>query len=47
MYWMFYFHPIRSKGSPICNFPTLGSAKYPYKMAATAGPSFGEMGLNS
>ena len=44
---MFYFHPIRSKEPPIFNFPTLDSAKYFYKMAATAGPSCGEMGLNS
>ena len=29
------------------NFPTLDSAKYFHKMAATAGPSSGEMGLNS
>ena len=28
------------------NFPTLDSAKYFYKMATTAGPSCGEMGLN-
>ena len=44
---MFYFHPIRSKEPPVFNFPTLDSAKYFYKMAATAGPSCGEMGLNS
>ena len=44
---MFYFHPIRSKAPPILNFPTLDSAKYFYKMAATAGPSCGKMGLNS
>ena len=44
---MFYFHPIRSKEPPIFNFLTLDSAKYFKKMAATAGPSFGEMGLNS
>ena len=44
---MFYFHPIRSKEQPIFNFPTLVSAKYFYNMAATAGPSCGEMGLNS
>ena len=51
MYWMkiehVLFHPIRSKEPPIFNFPTLGSAKYFYKMVATAGPSCGEMGLNS
>ena len=35
---MFYFHPIRSKEPLIFNFPTLDSAKYFYKMAATAGP---------
>ena len=29
------------------NVPTLDSAKYFYKMAATAGPSCGEMGINS
>ena len=40
---MFYFPPIRSKELPIFNFPTLDSAKYFYKMAATAGPSCGEM----
>ena len=40
---MFYFHPIRSKEPPFFNFPTLDSAKYFYKMAATAGPSCGEM----
>ena len=44
---MFYFHPIRSKEPPIFNFPTPDSAKYFYKMAATAGPGCGEMGLNS
>ena len=44
---MFYFHPIRSKEPPIFNFPTLDSAKYFYKMAATAGPSGSDMGLNS
>ena len=46
---MFYFNPIRSKKLPIFNFPTLNSAKYFYKMAATAGPTYscGEMGLNS
>ena len=44
---MFYFHPIRSKEPPIFNCPTLDSAKYFYKMAATAGPSCSEMGLNS
>ena len=44
---MFYFHPIRSKEPPIFNFPTLDSAKYFYKMAATAGPSCGEMGLKN
>ena len=44
---MFYFHPIRSKEPPIFNFPTLDSAKYFQKMAATTGPSCGEMGLNS
>ena len=44
---MFYFHPIRSKEPPIINFPTLDSAKYFYKMAGTAGPGYGEMGLNS
>ena len=44
---MFYFHPIRSKEPPIFNFPMLDSAKYFYKMATTAGPSCGEMGLNS
>ena len=44
---MFYFHPIRSKEPPIFNFPTLHSAKYSYKMAATAGPSCGDMGINS
>ena len=44
---MFYFHPIKSKESPIFNFPTLDSAKYFHKMAATAGPSCSEMGINS
>ena len=44
---MFYFHPIRSKEPPIFNFPTLDSAKYVYKMAAIAGPSCDEMGINS
>ena len=44
---MFYFHPIRSKEPPIFNFPTLDSAKYFYRMAAAAGPSCGEMGINS
>ena len=44
---MFYFHPIRLKEPPIFNFPTLDSAKYFYKMAAIAGPSCGDMGLNS
>ena len=44
---MFYFHPIRSREPPIFNFRTLDSAKYFYKMAATAGPSYGEMDLNS
>ena len=44
---MFYFHPIRSKEPPIFNFPTLDSAKYFYKMAATAGPSCSEISLNS
>ena len=44
---MFYFHPIRSKEPPIFYFPTLDSAEYFYKMAATAGPSCGEMGLYS
>ena len=43
---MFYFHPIRLKEPPIFNFPSLDSAKYFYKMAATAGPSCSEMGLN-
>ena len=47
MYYMFYFYPIRSKEPPFFNFPTLDFAKYFYKMAATAGPSCGEMGLNS
>ena len=46
MYWM-KFHPIRSKEPPVFNFPTLDSAKYFYKMTATAGPSCGEMGINS
>ena len=40
-------HPIRSKEPPIFNFPMLDSAKYFHKMAATAGPSCGDMGLNS
>ena len=44
---MFCFHPIRSKEPPIFNFPTLDSAKYFYKVAATAGLSCSEMGLNS
>ena len=44
---MFYFYPIRSKEPLIFNFPTLDSAKYFYKMAATAEPSFCEIGLNS
>ena len=44
---MFYFHPVRSKERPIFNFSTLGSVIYFYKMAATAGPSCGEMGINS
>ena len=44
---MFYFHSIRSKEPPIFNFPALDSAKYLYKMAATAGPGCGEMVLNS
>ena len=35
---MFYFYPIRSKGPPIFNFPTLDSAKY--------FNNYGEMGLN-
>ena len=38
---------LRSKEPPIFNFPTLDSAKYFYKMATAAGPSCGEMGLNS
>ena len=42
---MFYFHPIRSKEPPILNFPTLDLVKYFYKMAATAGSSFGEVGM--
>ena len=41
------FHPIRSKEPPIFNFATLSSAKYFYKMTSTAGPSCGEMGINS
>ena len=44
---MFYFHPIRSKEPPIFNVPMLDSAIYFYKMAATAGPSCGEIVLNS
>ena len=44
---MFYFHPVKSKEPPISNFLTLDSAKYFYKMAATAGPSGGEMDINS
>ena len=42
MYWikieyvLFYFHPIRSKEQLIFSFPTLGAAKYFYKMATTA-----------
>ena len=44
---MFYFHPIRSKEPPIFNFAMLDSTKFFYKLAATAGPSCGEMGLNS
>ena len=44
---MFCFHPIRSKGPLIFNFPTLDSAKYFYKMAVTAGPSCVEMGLKT
>ena len=44
---MFYYHPIRSKEPPIFNFPQLDSAKYFNKMAATAGLSCGEMGINS
>ena len=43
---MFYCHRIRSKEPSIFNFPTLDSAEYFYKMAATAGPNCGEMGLN-
>ena len=35
------------KEPPIFNFLTLDSAKYFYKMVATAGPSCGEMGINS
>ena len=42
---MFYFHPIGSKEPPILNFPTLDLAKYFYKMAATAGSSCGEVGM--
>ena len=38
-------HPIRSKEPPIFNFPTLDSAKYFYKMAATAGPSCSEIAV--
>ena len=44
---MFYFHLIRSKEPPLFNFHTLDSANYFDKKAATAGPSCGEMGLNS
>ena len=44
---MFHFHPIRSKEPPIFNFPTFDSTKYFQKMTATAGPSCGEMGINS
>ena len=36
-----------NKKLPIFNFPMLNSAKYFYKMAAPAGPSCSEMGLNS
>ena len=43
---MFYFHSIKSKEPPVFNFPTLDSLKYFYKMAATAGPSSSEMGIN-
>ena len=44
---MFNFNPIRSNEPSIFNFPTLDFTKYFYKMAATAGPSCGDMGLNS
>ena len=44
---MFYFRPIKSKEPPIFNFLTLDSAKYFYKLAATAGPSCGEIDINS
>ena len=44
---MFYFHPVRSKEPPIFNFLTLDPAKNFYKMAATAGLSCGEIGINS
>ena len=52
MYWMkiehvllFYFHPIRLGEPSILNFPTLELAKYIYKMAATAGSSCSEVGM--
>ena len=41
MYWMKIEHVL------FLNFPKLDSAKYFHKMAVTAGPSCGEMGLNS
>ena len=52
MQWMkiehvIYFHPIRSKEPPVFHFLTLDSIKYFYKMAATAGRTCGEMGINS
>ena len=42
---VFYFCPIKSKELPILKFPTLDQAKYFYKMATTAGPSCGEVGM--
>ena len=42
---MCYFHPARSKEPSIFNFQTLDSAKYFYKMAATARPGFGEIAV--
>ena len=42
---MFYFHPIRTKQPPIVNLFTVDIAKYVYKMATTAGPSCGEVGM--
>ena len=42
---MFYFHLVRSKQPQIFDFPTLGPAKYLYKMGATAGPICREVGI--